>query len=90
MNTETKNLLVRWKSREEDDGLRRAESTARVLWLAGLALSIFVAFGVVYGLHPAAVAGESRGIWGAGTFHGLVCGDEADGHDVRRRGDCHA
>jgi len=56
VNTETKNLLERWQSLEKDDGLRRADFTARVLWFVGLALFILVAFGVVYGLHPAAVA----------------------------------
>ena len=56
MNTEMKNLLERWRSLDKDDGLRRADFTARVLWFVGLALFILVAFGVVHGLHPAAVA----------------------------------
>ena len=56
MNTETKNLLERWQSLDKDDGLRRADFTARMLWFVGLALFILVALGVVYGLHPAAVA----------------------------------
>ncbi len=56
MNTETKNLLVRWQSLEKGDGLRRADFTARVLWFFGLALLMLVVFGIFDGLHPAAVA----------------------------------
>jgi len=56
MENATKNLLVRWQSLEKDDGLRRAGSTARLLWFVGLVLFIFVIFGLVYRLHPVAVA----------------------------------
>jgi hypothetical protein len=56
MNTETRLLLVRWQALERGDGLRRAGSTARALWLGGLVLFLFVALAVVYSLHPAYVA----------------------------------
>ena len=53
MNTETKQLLARWQSLAKDGGLQRADSTARVLWVAGLVLFFFVVFAVVYRLtHP--------------------------------------
>lgn len=53
MNSETKQLLTRWQSLQQGDGLRRVDSTARVLWFIGLVLFIFVVCGVVYKLHPA-------------------------------------
>jgi hypothetical protein len=56
MNTETKQLLARWQSLAKDGGLQRADSTARVLWVAGLVLLLFVVFALVYRLHPAFVA----------------------------------
>jgi len=56
MNTKTKNVLARWPSLQQDDGLRRAELTVRALWFAGLALFIFVVFGIVYKLQPIAIA----------------------------------
>jgi hypothetical protein len=56
MNIETRKLLARWQSLEKGDGLRRAASTARMLWVVGLVLFLFVVFGVVYKLHPAAIA----------------------------------
>ena len=56
MNTETKQLLTRWQSLEENGGLQRAGATARLLWIVGLVLCIFVVFAVVYRLHPAFVA----------------------------------
>ncbi len=56
MNIETKQLLTRWQALESGDGLRRAVSTSRVLWVVGLALFVFVVFAIVYRLHPAAVA----------------------------------
>ena len=56
MNTETKQLLSRWKSLEKDGALQHAASRAHALWFVGLALSIFVVFGVIYRLHPAFIA----------------------------------
>ena len=56
MNNETKQLLTRWQSLEKDDGVKRATSKARALWIIGLMLFIFVVFAVVYRLHPALIA----------------------------------
>ena len=56
MTSETKQLLTRWQSLEKDGGLQRAASMARVLWMVGLVLCLFVVFGVVYRLHPALIA----------------------------------
>ncbi len=62
MNTETKQLLTRWQSLEKNDGLQRAGATARLLWIVGLVLCIFVVFAVVYRLHPAFVAVAAAGM----------------------------
>jgi hypothetical protein len=56
MNSETKQLLTRWQSLEKDGGLQRAVSMARVLWVVGLVLFLFVVIGLVYRLHPALIA----------------------------------
>jgi hypothetical protein len=56
MNGDTKQLLARWQALEGEDGLRRATLTARILWLVGLGLAVFVALAVAYELHPAFVA----------------------------------
>lgn len=56
MNTDPKQLLNRWQSLKEGEGLQRAASMARTLWLVGLALCLFVVFGVVCRLHPALIA----------------------------------
>jgi len=56
MQSSTKNLLSRLRSLEEGDGLRRAHSIARTLWLLGLALTIFVGVGIAYGLPPGIIA----------------------------------
>jgi hypothetical protein len=56
MTSETKQLLSRWQSLEKNGGLQRAASMARVLWIVGLVLCIFVVFGIVYRLHPALIA----------------------------------
>jgi hypothetical protein len=56
MNSDTKQLLTRWQSLREERGLQRAATAARTLWFVGLALCIFVVFGVVYSLHPALIA----------------------------------
>ncbi len=62
MNTETKQLLTRWQSLEKNDGLQRAGATARLLWIVGLVLCIFVVFAVVYRLHAAFVAVAAAGM----------------------------
>ncbi len=56
MNGETKQLLARWQALDGEAGLRRAALTARILWLVGLGLAMFVALAVAYKLHPAFVA----------------------------------
>jgi len=56
MDKLSKDLLSRWQFLESGDGLKRAGSMARVLWIAGLLLCIVVVFGICYGLHPAVVA----------------------------------
>ena len=50
MNNETKQLLTRWQLLQKEQGLQRAGAVARSLWFIGLALCIFVVFGVVYSL----------------------------------------
>ena len=55
MNTETKQIWARWHALNKDGGLRRADSTARVLWIVGLVLFLFVIFALIYSLHPALV-----------------------------------
>src|SRR5437763_2379682 len=56
MNNETKKLLARWQTLEQGDGLRRAGPNARLLFFVGLAFFLFVVFGILYRLHPVAVA----------------------------------
>jgi hypothetical protein len=56
VDSESKNLLQRWKSLETGDALQRASSRVRFLWFAGLGLCIFVVFGLAFGLHPIAIA----------------------------------
>jgi hypothetical protein len=56
MTSETKQLLTHWQSLEKDGGIQRAASMARVLWIVGLVLFLFIVFGVVYRLHPALIA----------------------------------
>ena len=56
MSDETKQLLTRWQSLEKDDGVKRATLKARVLWIIGLMLFIFVVFAVVYRPHPVLIA----------------------------------
>jgi hypothetical protein len=56
VDSETKQLLARWRSLESGDGLRAALSTSRVLLLVGLALCLFVVFAIVYKFHPVAIA----------------------------------
>ena len=62
MNTETKQLLTRRQSLEKNGGLQRAGATARLLWIVGLVLCIFVVFAVVYRLHPAFVGVGAAGM----------------------------
>src|SRR5277367_6610123 len=61
MNSKFRNLLLRWHSLEKEDGLRRAKTVVRVLWFVGLALFLFIGFGIVYKLDPIAVASAVMG-----------------------------
>jgi len=56
MPNHTKRLLARLDSLEKEDGLRRAKSVGRVLFIVGLMLAIFIGFAVAYGLHPGFIA----------------------------------
>jgi hypothetical protein len=56
MNSETRQLLMRWQSLHKEQGLQRAGVLARSLWFVGLGLCIFVVIGVAYSLHPALIA----------------------------------
>ncbi len=56
MERDAKNLLKRWQSLEESDGLQRARFVARTLWFIALALCVFVVLGVTFKLPSAAVA----------------------------------
>ncbi len=56
MNTKSRNMLLRLLSLEDEGGLRRAKTVVRVLAFAGLALFIFIVFGIVYKLHPIGIA----------------------------------
>src|SRR5450631_2456069 len=56
MQIHTNRLLTRLDSLEKGDGLRRAKSVGRVLFLVALLLAIFIGFAVAYGLHPGFIA----------------------------------
>jgi|SRR5580692_9387749 hypothetical protein len=56
MQTSATALLKRLRSLEEGDGIRRATSLSRILFVIGLLLSVFVGYAIVYRLHPALIA----------------------------------
>jgi hypothetical protein len=56
MEATTRALLQRWLALADGDGLARATRAARLLWVAGLALTVLVVNGLWFGLHPVAVA----------------------------------
>ncbi|EEF60870.1 hypothetical protein [Pedosphaera parvula] len=56
MNNQTKQILTRWQALKNGDGLGRATTMARGLWIIGLGLCVFVIFGIIYRLHLVAVA----------------------------------
>jgi hypothetical protein len=56
MQTSATALLKRLRSLEEGDGIRRATSLSRILFVIGLLLSMFVGYAIVYRLHPALIA----------------------------------
>jgi hypothetical protein len=49
-------LLKRLRSLEDGDGLRRAASVSRALFVVGVLLSIFIGCAIVFRLHPALIA----------------------------------
>ena len=56
MDKHTRDLLSQWLLLENGDGLKRAGSMARILWVAGLLLCVVIVFGIYHGLHPVVVA----------------------------------
>jgi hypothetical protein len=56
MDQTTKDLLLRWRSLESSESPKAIASRCRLLWFAGLTCCLVVVFGVMYGLHPAAIA----------------------------------
>jgi hypothetical protein len=52
-------LLRRWRSLQDDTGLIRAARLARLLWVAGLLLALFVTYAVAYKLSPILIAAVS-------------------------------
>ena len=59
MQSKASGLLKRLHSLENDDGLRRARSLSRALFVVGMLLSIFVGYAIVLGLHPVLIAGAA-------------------------------
>lgn len=55
MNPEARRLLTRWQSLRDGKGMERATSVARGLWLAGLALFLFVFLGIYFSFPEVAV-----------------------------------
>jgi hypothetical protein len=49
-------LLARLDSLENGEGIRRAKSASRVLFLVGLLLAMFVGIAMAYGLHSGFIA----------------------------------
>jgi hypothetical protein len=62
MPNHTNRLLARLDSLEKGDGIRRAKSVSRVLFLIGLLLAIFVGIAMAYGLHPGLIAVAAAGV----------------------------
>jgi O-antigen/teichoic acid export membrane protein len=56
MDQTTKDILMRWRSLENGDGLALAASRVKILWGVGLILCCGVVFGVMYGVHSAGIA----------------------------------
>jgi hypothetical protein len=56
MQATTRVFLQRWLAFADRDGVARAARTARLLWVAGLLLTVLVVNGLWFGLHPVAVA----------------------------------
>jgi hypothetical protein len=56
MQTHAGPLLKRLQSLEDGEGLRRAASLSRALFVVGVLLSMFVGWAIVFRLHPALIA----------------------------------
>ena len=56
MQSPANRLLKRLHSLEDGDGIRRATSLSRVLFVAGMLLSMFIGYAIVYRLHPVLIA----------------------------------
>jgi hypothetical protein len=56
MDPHSKKLLLRWQALRKSDGLPRASSLARALWVSGFVLCLIVVFGIVYSWSPVAIA----------------------------------
>ena len=72
IDRDTRELLLRWRSLADGDGLQRAYTTMRVLWVLGLASTTIVVVAVAAKLHPAisGVAGMFAG-WMIAERHAL-------------------
>ena len=55
-------LLKRLQSLEDGEGLRRAATLSRVLFVVGLLLSIFVGWAIIFRLHPALIAAAAMAV----------------------------
>ena len=61
MQNHTHRLLLLLNSLETGDGIRRARSVSRVLFVVGLILAIFIGLGITFQLHPALIATAAAG-----------------------------
>jgi hypothetical protein len=62
MNSHANRLLTRLDSLEKGDGLQRAKSVGRVLFIVGLLLAIFIGIAVEDGLHLGLIAFASAAL----------------------------
>jgi hypothetical protein len=62
MPSHANRLLMRLQSLEKGDGLRRARTLARLLFVVGLVLAIFIGYAVEFRLHPSLVAIAAAGV----------------------------
>ena|SRR5262249_42191649 len=56
MDQETRKLLLQWRLLEDDGNLRAVDWRWRLFNFVGLLCSLAVVFGLIYGLHPIAIA----------------------------------
>ena len=62
MPSHANRLLMRLQSLEKGDGLRRARTLARLLFVVGLALAIFVGYAVEFRLPASLIAVAAAGV----------------------------